>query len=176
MKKKLGYLLYHFIGKKLPPPYSFFLGKFSKKFRYMCLKMICKNVGKDVNVYDKAVFTSKLQIGNNSDIGRNSYIQGDVIIGNDVMMGPDVVIFTKNHITVDISVPMRMQGSYEEEPVIIGDDVWIGSRTIILPGIKIGKGAIIGAGSIVTKNIDDYDVVAGNPAKKIKNRKDTLND
>lgn len=56
----------------------------------------------------------------------------------------------------------------------IGNDVWIGQNAIILPGVKIGDGAVIGAGSVVTKNVDDYEIVAGNPAKRIKCRfKDT---
>ena len=55
--------------------------------------------------------------------------------------------------------------------IVIGNDVWIGGRVIILPGVKIGNGAIIGAGSVVTKDVSEYDVVAGNPARVIKNRK-----
>ena len=55
--------------------------------------------------------------------------------------------------------------------IVIGNDVWIGGRVIILPGVKIGEGAIIGAGSVVTKDVSEYDVVAGNPARVIKNRK-----
>ena len=55
--------------------------------------------------------------------------------------------------------------------IVIGNDVWIGGRVIILPGVKIGDGAIIGAGSVVTKDVSEYDVVAGNPARVIKNRK-----
>ena len=57
------------------------------------------------------------------------------------------------------------------KPVVIGDDVWIGQRVVILPGIKIGSHSIIGAGSVVTKDVDKYSVVAGNPARLIKQRK-----
>lgn len=66
---------------------------------------------------------------------------------------------------------MCEQGSTEERPVVIGNDVWIGGRVVILPGVRIGNGAIIGAGSVVTKDVADYDVVAGNHARIIKNRK-----
>ena len=66
---------------------------------------------------------------------------------------------------------MCKQGSTEERPVVIGNDVWIGGRVIILPGVKIGDGAIVGAGSVVTRDVSEYDIVAGNPARVIKNRK-----
>lgn len=55
--------------------------------------------------------------------------------------------------------------------IMIEDDVWIGARAIILPGVKIGKGCIIGAGAVVTKSFDDYSVIGGNPAKLLKLRK-----
>jgi acetyltransferase-like isoleucine patch superfamily enzyme len=65
---------------------------------------------------------------------------------------------------------MYKQGYSSNEPVIIGNDVWIGSRVTILPGVKIGDGAIIGASAVVTKDVEPYSIVAGNPAKKIGSR------
>ncbi len=65
---------------------------------------------------------------------------------------------------------MWVQGVKSCEPVIIGDDVWIGTRVIILPGKKIGTGAILGAGAVITKDVPDYAIVGGNPAKIIKYR------
>lgn len=67
------------------------------------------------------------------------------------------------------NVPMAMQG-LENLPVTVGDDVWIGSRVMILPGVKIGKGSIIGAGAVVTKDIPEYSIVGGVPAKLIRSR------
>ena len=86
------------------------------------------------------------------------------------MMGPDVIILTTSHITTDTDKPMRLQKGVKTK-VIIGDDVWIGTRSILMPGIKVGNGVIIGAGSIVTKDIPDYAVVGGSPARIIKFRK-----
>ena len=91
--------------------------------------------------------------------------------GDNVMMAPDCIIYVRNHESSRLDIPMCEQGSTEERPVVIGNDVWIGGRVIILPGVKIGDGAIIGAGSVVTKDVSEYDVVAGNPARVIKNRK-----
>lgn len=87
------------------------------------------------------------------------------------MMGPDVVILGGGHNTHLTDIPMRLQGSPEAKCTIIGNDVWIGTRAILMPGIKIGNGCIIGAGAVVTKDIPDFAVVGGVPAKIIKYRK-----
>ena len=65
-------------------------------------------------------------------------------------------------------VVQRRAGVEIAKPVVIGDDCWIGGNSIILPGVTIGRGVTVAAGSVVTKNIEPYVVVAGNPAKKIK--------
>jgi maltose O-acetyltransferase len=81
-----------------------------------------------------------------------------------------VTILTRNHAFVDTSRPMRDQGAGEISPVTISDDVWIGMRVIILPGVTIGRGAIIGAGAVVTKDVPPYCVAVGNPARVVRNR------
>ena len=86
------------------------------------------------------------------------------------MMGPDVVILTHTHNIDRTDIPMGDQGSLVAK-VTIGNDVWIGMRSIIMPGVKIGNGAVIGAGAIVTKDVPDYAIVGGVPAKVIKYRK-----
>jgi len=91
------------------------------------------------------------------------------------MMGSDCIIYTANHEFKKNSLPMIKQGFQKNKPVIIDDDVWIGGRVIILPGIHIYEGSIIGAGSIVTKNVAPYTIVAGNPAKVINIRKSSEN-
>lgn len=91
-------------------------------------------------------------------------------IGSHVMMGPEVYIYTQNHNFSRIDIPMDQQGWTEEKPVTIDDDVWIGARVTILPGVIIGKGSIIGASAVVTKDVPPYSVVAGNPAVVVKKR------
>ena len=76
---------------------------------------------------------------------------------------------TANNSNIDI--PMCKQGYLNDEAVSIGDDVWIGQRVTILPGVNIDSHSIIGAGSVVTKDIDAYSIVAGNPARLIRFRK-----
>ena len=86
-------------------------------------------------------------------------------------MGPEVIIYTKNHRIDSMDTAIKYQGETEEIPVYIGDDCWICARSIILPGVKIGRGCVVAAGAVVTKDVPDYCVVGGNPASIIKKRK-----
>ena len=168
------FLVLYYSGFKYLPATNNRYFRIIKTIRSSVGRYVFDKCGKNINIERGANFgTGKgIRIGNNSGIGVNACIRGPLEIGNDVMMGPEVIIITSNHNHDDISTPMRFQG-YKIEPVIIGDDVWIGTRAIILPGKKIGKGAIIGAGAIVTKDVPDYAIVAGNPAKVLKFRSGT---
>lgn len=112
-----------------------------------------------------------LVIGNNVGIAQNCFIQvrGKVIIGSDVMFGPNVSIFSENHGFTDLDIPMISQAT-TRGTVIIENDVWLGTRSIILAGVRIGKGSIIAAGALVNRDIPPYSIVAGVPAKVIKSR------
>ena len=120
-----------------------------------------------MNIEHGATISRKIYVGNNSWIGINAYIQGETHIGDYVMMGPDCCIWTINHESSDISVPMSTQGSKKEKTVYIGNDVRIGSRVMILLGVHIGNGVINGAGAVVSKYIPDMAVAVGNPAQII---------
>jgi maltose O-acetyltransferase len=126
--------------------------------------------GHNCNIQKQTTFSSRCKIGDNSGIGRYSTLYGPVTIGNNVMMGPYCTIYTQNHAYGDLSRPMNTQGFTPEQAVYIGDDVWIGGHCIILPGVQIGQGAIIGAGSVVTRDVPSYAIVGGNPAQIIKYR------
>ncbi len=142
-----------------------------KKMRAFAAKLILPSCGKNVDISKSAHFSSQVKIGDRSGIGANALLNGTILIGDDVMMGPDVMMYTVNHEIGCIDIPMNRQGVTEEKPIEIGNDVWIGARAIILGGVKIGNGAVVGAGSIVTKSIEPYSVVAGNPARFIRSRK-----
>ena len=147
-----------------------------RQVRSIFCQHIFRTCGKNVNIKRNAYFGSgkNIDIGSNSDIGLNAYITGidaggELVIGNNVIMGPDVMILTLNHKYDDINKPIREQGRIPSK-IIINDDVWIGARVTILPGVQIGKGSVIGACSVVTKDVSSYDVVGGNPARVIKKR------
>lgn len=152
----------------------FGIGKISKGFRNSLCRVFLLKCGKNINIERMARIGTgeKISIGDNSGIGINCIISGGpVIIGNCVLMGPDVKIIRTGHQFDDTSIPILYQGFKSEVPLLICDDVWIGANTIILPGCqRIGKGSVLGAGSIVTRNVEDYTIVGGNPAKVLKNR------
>lgn len=166
-KTKIIFICYKLFASWLPISQR---SSFAKKWRTLFAKRIIKHCGENVNIERCAVFTPDLSIGDNSGIGINCEVYGPVTIGNDVMMGPEVVIYTSGHKTDRIDIPMRLQGGTEAKPVTIGNDVWIGRRVMIMPGVSIGNGCVIGAGAVVTKDVPDYCVVAGVPAKIVKER------
>ena len=166
----IGKIIYALIAKHLPVSYSpIKIGQ--KQFRALCARLILTKCGKGVNVEKGAIFSSKVELGNYSGIGIDACIDGKCIIGDNVMMGPHCIIYTRNHKFDDVSVPMCEQGMQPEKPVYIGDDVWIGGRVTILPGVHIGSHSIIGAGAVVTRDVPDFAIVAGNPATVKKYRK-----
>ncbi len=115
---------------------------------------------------------NKLKIGNN--VGINHYcfigVRGDIIIGDNVIFGPRVNIFSENHNYDDLNTPIKHQGVTKDKTTI-GNDVWIGANVSIMSGVNVGKGCIIAAGAVVTKDIPEYSIIGGVPAKIIKNRK-----
>src|SRR3989339_4086 len=123
------------------------------------------------NIYGGAIGAG-LKVGDHSNIGPFAYIgcSGKITIGNNVMISPRVSIYAENHVFEDARIPMKEQG-VTQSAVTIEDDCWIASNSIILAGVTIGKGSVIAAGSVVTKSVPPYSVVAGVPAKVIKQRK-----
>ena len=111
--------------------------------------------------------------GTNISIGENFFAnfnltildEAPVTIGNNVFIGPNVSIYTACH---PLNPEERNTGVEWAEAVTIGNNVWIGGSATILPGVTIGDNSVIGAGSVVTKNIAPYTVAGGNPAKVIK--------
>jgi len=95
-------------------------------------------------------------------------IDGEIHIGDNVMIGSGAHIYVRNHRFDHVNTPIIDQGYYPSKSVTIHNGAWIGANVIILPGVTIGENSVVGAGSVVTKNVPSQTVVAGNPAKIIK--------
>lgn len=114
-----------------------------------------------------------IKIGDHFAVNGNARIiadnGGSIIIGNKVMVGPNTVIRASNHAHDRVDIPMWDQGQSPGK-IVIGDDVWIAANVSIMPGVTIGKGVIVAAGAVVTKDIPDFVVVGGVPATVISHR------
>ena len=91
-----------------------------------------------------------------------------ITLEDDVLIGSGVHIYVNNHSFSNPDLPILLQGQTNSGPVILKKGCWIGANSIILPGVTIGNNAVVGAGSVVTKNVEEKTVIAGNPAKLIK--------
>jgi acetyltransferase-like isoleucine patch superfamily enzyme len=140
------------------------------RIRALILKITCKKNGWAISVGQYVVIEGKkhIQIGNYSAIGSFVHIwgHGGVYIGERVLIASHTTITSLTH---DYTGENVRFGKIIAKPVVIEDDAWIGSHAVIMPGITIGKGAIVGAGAIVTKDVAAHTIVAGSPAKFIKN-------
>jgi acetyltransferase-like isoleucine patch superfamily enzyme len=116
-----------------------------------------------------------LVIGDRCVIGRNATITAhrEIRIGDDVWTGNDVFISDQNHAWDDPSLPIGAQAQ-EPRPVVIGDGAWIGHGAIVLPGVVIGRRAVIAAGAVVTVSVPDFSVVGGVPARLIGPARDDV--
>lgn len=170
---------------------------FGEKLRYFLYKKLFKNVkgsfkiGKHVNIMGfenieigsniyfadySQVFAHDngfIKIGDNFGMNYNSQLGasfGKIVIGNNCAIASNCVLRASNHNFENPDIPFREQGHNYGE-IIIEDDVWIASNCVITANTKIGYSSIIGAGSVVTKDIEPYSIVGGVPAKLIKKRK-----
>lgn len=174
MKKTFFLIIYYGFAQHLPSSYSRWGGKLWNAIRIFCSRRIFKYCGKVSTIERHAYFGNGkyIEIGDYSGIGKNCVIPNNTVIGKYVMMASEVYIIATNHEFRDTEKPMCFQGVVEGlPPTVIDDDCWIGFRAIFTPGHHIGRGSIIGAGSVVTNDVEPYSIVGGNPAKLIKKRK-----
>lgn len=145
----------------------------SRKIRVAYLKAYLANLGNDTSIQMGCKFLNgrKVYLGDRNVINFGCLFDGrqyQIKTGSDVSIGPEASILTLGH------DPQSSEFTDKGGDVIIGDRVWIAYRAIILPGVTIGEGAVVGAGSVVTKNVEPYTIVAGNPARLIKERNRSL--
>lgn len=133
-------------------------------------------LGPHVTVGPGCTLFGDVEVGRGTKLNGGIEVVGEVSFGNYCALAPDIRFQQKNH---EISKP-AMQGRFygrvldsdleymPEDPITVGSDVWMGARAMVLPGVTIGDGAVVGAGSIVTDDVDPYAVVAGVPASHIR--------
>ena len=165
--------LYYGFARYMPKSHKGQIGRFGGYIRRLCAKKLFKYCATDANIEHMASFGSgkDIEIGSNSGIGVHCHVPNNIIIGENVMMGPRCYLLgSATHVTDRTDIPMIKQGMNFLDPIIIGDDVWIGRETMVLPGKKIGSHTIIGARSVVSRDIPEYVVAAGNPCRIRKRR------
>ena len=124
-----------------------------------------------IDLYQGVNYTPSIIIGDNVSVNQGSFIisRESIVIGNNTRVGEYVSIRDNDHEWRDKNTPILQQG-FITNAVEIGSDVWIGRNVVISKGVKIGDGAVIGANAVITKNVNQYEVVVGNPGRVIKVR------
>ena len=148
-------------------------GKSGIAMRYILLSTFTKHIGDNVVIYEDVYLFNpdKIKFGNNISIHPNSYIQasGGLVIDSDVSIAHDVTIMTETHNYHLLDTNIKDQ-SMNRRSVCIHQNVWVGAKSTILLGVTIDSGAIIGANSLVNKNVGENEVVGGVPCRLIKKR------
>lgn len=150
------------------------INKYRKKmksvFWTMRIRRICAVCGESLKVNGRSLVTQKTYLGNHVNMnGMRILGGGEVRIGNYFHSGIECMIITQNH-NFDYGKEIPYDSTYIVKEVVIGDNVWLGNRVTILPGVTIGEGAIIQAGSVVTKDVPYCGIAGGAPAEVFKYR------
>lgn len=150
--------------------------RLKKKIKYhllneMYLRRACKSVGKNVLALGEVKgFHKNVVINDNCGFnGMKILGSAEIVFGKYFHSGADITLITDNH-NYDSDIAIPYDKVRIKKPIVIKDFVWIGHGVIVMGGVTIGEGAILAAGSIVTKDVPDYAIVGGNPAKVIKYR------
>lgn len=144
--------------------------KFLIFYRSKRLERFSVSHGKGVFVGGKCIMCGKIYLGDNCNFNGMQFIgAGTVVVGNNFHSGTECMIITQNH-DYDHGEAIPYGTGFIYKTVRIGDNVWLGNRVTIIGDVNIGEGVIVAAGSVVVKDIPDYAIVGGNPARIIKYR------
>lgn len=156
------YLSVYGLVKYLPSPIGDLM-------RRCCLKLFLRKLRR-ARIYEGVTiwYPYRVVIGNHVSLNEWVYIDGSggVVIEDDVRIAHRVTILSSDHVHQDRNKPIRLQGLVAR-PTVIEEDAWIGCNATILMGVRVGARAIVAAGAVVTKDVEDYAIVAGVPARKI---------
>ena len=149
-------------------------GKKGMLLRYILLKSLAISCGDNVSIHENVYIfePENLVVGDNVSIHPMCYLEGTggIAIGDDVSIAHNVSLLSTTHKMSDTELPIKDQG-IEEARVEIRNNVWIGCKATILMGVNVGEGSVVGANSVVTKDVRPYTVCVGSPAKEIRCRK-----
>lgn len=157
------------------------LSRLWRRLRVLCLRPLFASYGYNFRFDPDGTYSfSTISVGDDVSLGQRPVLlatRSHVRIGNHVMFGPEVTIRGGNHRIDVVGHYMKSVTDEEKRPeddlgVVIEDDVWVGTRAIILHGVTIGRGAVVAAGSVVTRSVPPYSIVAGNPARVLRFRWD----
>lgn len=162
--------IYYHIASKLPSSYLA-KTKIPKRLRAWCGKYLLDRCGKQVNIEKNVeLHWGGIELGDYSSFGEGSIIGGNTVVGNNVMIGRQLLTIPRNHNIESLDVDMIYQGFTKPSKIIIDDDVWIGDRVTILADVHIHSHSVVGAGAVVTKDVPEYAIVGGVPARVIRYR------
>lgn len=167
--------VFHFMINFARQVYIYFYKK-RLKLRALFWKIFFKHLGTNVQIGSSCKFVNpgRITIGNNVLINHHVEMEatgGGITLGNFILIGMHAKFINANHAFDDWRKPMSVQGIVPSK-IILEDDIWIGMHAIILPDVTVGRGAIVAAGAVVTKDVPPYAIVGGVPAKIIKYRFD----
>jgi maltose O-acetyltransferase len=158
------WLLYALVASRLPS-----WSNRAKKFRVLCARHFCAEVHPTANINRRARIGWACTIGPHGGVGEDCILSGEVHVGPNVTMGPSCYFITGDHpIPPDYGAFRDM--SPRHAPIRIEEDVFLGARVTVLPGVTIGRGAAVGAASVVAKDVPPGAVVVGNPARVLRVR------
>jgi acetyltransferase-like isoleucine patch superfamily enzyme len=142
------------------------------RLRLRFLRLSGYELGEGVTIATGTWLQGRVSIGRGTHLAHYCVLSGGqmgITIGERVMLGPHVVVVAFDHGHADLTRPMIEQDNIERR-VVIEDDCWIGANTTVTSGVTVGRGSIVGANSVVTRDVEPYSVVAGVPARLLRSR------
>jgi maltose O-acetyltransferase len=167
-RRGLALAAYYLVAQRLPertrPG-----GELGRRFRAACCRTLFAQSGDCINVEPLVDFGNgrHVRLGEGSSIGRDAHVSG-LIAGPSVMIGPELLTIPQDHPLSADGTRWLGDAAGEFRPPEVGEGAWIGARVILLPGVKVGRYCVIGAGAVVTRDIPDYAVAGGVPARIIR--------
>lgn len=173
LKRLVWYWKCDRLGPDIPMTHVFLY--FKSTSRWICRRKF-KSFGENAEFrpHAYAIHPSNISIGKNVIIHPGTMLfsdetkEGTIIIEDDVSIGSGVHFYVDNHRYDRVDIPIKYQGFYPSRPVRVCRGSWVGANAIVLLGVTIGQNAVVGAGAVVTRDVDPFTVVAGVPARIIR--------